>query len=114
MTQKESTKAFRILNSEKAEEVISVTSFKNGVAEIEGTVTLSVMSFIRTMANLFKSSEFISDLNKAYQDDNPLLEIKTKLNGTQISICKCESESEVYADWRQKRIESYAVICGKK
>ena len=100
----EKGKVFDVLAAPYKEEIV-VTSVKAGIVTIEGTATLSVMSYFKMVDGLLdENSNFSEEIGEK------VCVICTKLNGTEITIKKVDDEEAVYRQWKHKREEAYKQI----
>ena len=97
----ENGKTFIVLDAPYKEEVV-VTSVKDGTVTIEGTATLSMMSYFKMVEGLLdETSNFSEEIGEKVSA------ICTKLNGTEITIKKADDEEAAYRQWKSKREEAY-------
>ena len=100
----EKGKVFDVLAAPYKEEIV-VTSVKAGIVTIEGTATLSVMSYFKMVDGLLdENSNFSEEIGEK------VCAICTRLNGTEVTIKKADDEDVAYRQWKNKRTEIYQKI----
>ena len=93
----ENGKFYDVLDAPYKEE-ITVKSVNAGIVTIEGTATLSVMSYFKMVDGLLsEESNFSEEIGEK------VCAICTKLNGTEVTIKKADDEDAVYRQWKNKR-----------
>lgn len=100
----ENGKVYDVLDAPYKEEIV-VTSINAGTVTIEGTATLSVMSYFKMVDGLLSEESNFSD-----EIGEKVCAICTKLNGTEITIKKADDEDAAYRQWKNKRKEIYQKI----
>ncbi len=100
----ENGKFYDVLDAPYKEE-ITVKSVNAGIVTIEGTATLSVMSYFKMVDGLLsEESNFSEEIGEK------VCAICTKLNGTEVTIKRADDEDTVYRQWKNKRKEAYKQI----
>lgn len=94
-------KIFNVLDAPYREDIV-VTSVKDGTVTIEGTATMSIMSYFKMVEGLLDETSNFSE-----KIGEKVCAICTKLNGTEITIKKADDEEAAYRQWKHKREEAY-------